>query len=76
MGQAATYLEIQEWVYRHHGFIPKTSWIAHCKELYDLPRGTAPNRQEGAKRSELCPLERQAAIKLAFRHFGMLSTPE
>ena len=39
MRQPVTYLEIQKWVYRRHGFIPKTCWIAHCKELCGLPLG-------------------------------------
>jgi hypothetical protein len=76
MRQPVTYLEIQKWVYRRHGFIPKTCWIAHCKELCGLPLGAAANRQEGAERSDPCPLEKQAPIKQAFRHFGMLSTSD
>src|SRR2546429_4627105 len=28
----ATYAEIQKFVQRHHGFIPKPGWIAHVKE--------------------------------------------
>jgi hypothetical protein len=46
MRQPVTYLEIQKWVYRRHGFIPKACWIAHCKELCGLPLGAAANRQE------------------------------
>jgi hypothetical protein len=41
MRQPVTYLEIQKWVYRRHGFIPKTCWIAHRKELCGLPLGAA-----------------------------------
>jgi hypothetical protein len=29
----ATDVEIQKFVQRHHGFIPKTGWIAHVKEV-------------------------------------------
>jgi hypothetical protein len=76
MRQPVRYMEIQKWVYRRHGFIPKTCWIAHCKELCGLPLGIAANRQQGAGRSDPCPLEKQVAIKQAFRHFGMLSTPD
>jgi hypothetical protein len=39
MRQPVTYLEIHKWVYRRHGFIPNTCWIAHCKELCGLPLG-------------------------------------
>jgi hypothetical protein len=31
--EAATYLEIQQWVRERHGFTPQTCWIAHCKEI-------------------------------------------
>src|SRR5579884_669106 len=27
-------VDIQEWVSKHHGFVPHPSWIAHCRELY------------------------------------------
>lgn len=43
--KSATYKEIQNWVRQNHGFLPKTCWIAHCKELYGLPVSNAPNRQ-------------------------------
>jgi hypothetical protein len=31
-------------VLQNYGFEPKTCSIAHCKELNDLPVGSAPNR--------------------------------
>jgi hypothetical protein len=76
MRQAVTYQAIQQWVYRNHGFIPMSAWIAHCKELCGLPLGPAPNREDGTQRSEPCPIEKRVAIKQAFRHFGMLSPGE
>ena len=33
----ATSAEIQKFVQRHHGFIPKTGWIAHVKEVHGVP---------------------------------------
>lgn len=30
----ATDAEIQKFVQHHHGFIPKTGWIAHVKEVH------------------------------------------
>ena len=68
----ATYQEIQKWVHAQRGFIPKTCWIAHCKELYGVPLGIAPNRS-GEERMEPCPSDKQLAIRQAFRHFGMLA---
>jgi hypothetical protein len=41
----ATYADISDCVKRRHGFVPKTCWIAHVKELNGLPLRVAPNRQ-------------------------------
>ena len=68
--EMATYKQIQAWVKNNYGFVPKTCWIAHCKELNDLPLGRAPNRQ-GLGRVVPCPSAKRAAIEAAFRHFGM-----
>ena len=67
----ATYRQIQDWVKAHHGFVPKTCWIAHCKELCGMERRTAPNRQ-GPVRVHPCPPEKRQAIMDAFVHLGML----
>ena len=68
----ATYRQIQDWVKAKHGFVPKTCWIAHCKELAGLPVREAPNRS-GEEREEPCPREAKCdAIMAAFRHFGMV----
>ncbi len=66
-----TYEQIQAWVKNKHGFVPKTCWIAHCKELNNLPLGRAPNRQ-GSSRVEPCPPGKRLAIEEAFRQFGMI----
>lgn len=67
----ATYREIQDWVRQQYGFMPKTCWIAHCKELYGLPVRRAANR-EGEERKVPCPPEKRPAIRAAFEHFRML----
>ena len=67
----ATYRQIRQWVKDHYGFLPKSCWIAHVKEIHGLPRRDAPNRR-GEEREEPCPPKKQAAIEAAFRHFGML----
>ena len=67
----ATYEQIQDYVRERHGFVPKTCWIAHVKELSGLRVGRAPNRR-GAAREVPCPPSKQAAIREAFRHFGMI----
>lgn len=67
----ATYKQIQEYVRRQHGFTPETCWIAHVKELNGLPVRRASNRR-GKQRVKPCPLDKQAPIRAAFEHFGML----
>ena len=58
--------EIQKWISRQHGFVPESAWILHCKEQFGLVApGTAPAENP-------CPPEKVAAIKQAFRRFGLL----
>ena len=64
---AATDQEIQKWVIRQHGFMPLSYWIAHCKEIAGLTVAESERREW-----QQCPLDKQPAIKQAFRHFGML----
>lgn len=37
-GCMATYKEIQKYVKDIHGFVPKTCWIAHMKEVCGIDR--------------------------------------
>ena len=67
----ATYKQIEAWVKANHGFVPKSCWIAHVKELCGLPMRKAPNRR-GRKRVYPCPEGKRRAIKSALRHFGMI----
>ena len=67
---AVTDQEIQKWVARHHGFVPESYWIAHCKQLCGLVTGQPESREW-----QQCPLDKQSAIKQAFRHFGIVSDP-
>ena len=68
----ATYKEIQAYVKETYGFLPKTCWIAHMKELCGLPVKVAPNRYSLDKREKPCPADKQDALVNAFRHVGML----
>jgi hypothetical protein len=64
--QRATDQEIQKWISRQHGFVPESAWLQHCKEQFGLVvPGTAPKENP-------CPPEKVAAIKQAFRRFGLL----
>ncbi len=67
----ATYKDIQTWVIKYHGFVPKTCWIAHCKEIFGLPVRRAHNRS-GEIREVPCPPDKQNVIQTTFRHFGMI----
>lgn len=72
MRVVATYREIQDWVKSRYGWMPKTCWIAHCKELNGFPVRRSP-RRHGDLRCEPCPESRQAAIEDALRHLGMMA---
>jgi hypothetical protein len=68
-----TIRELQQWVKAEHGFVPKSCWIAHAKELNNIPRlRLAPNRRR-EDRVYPCPSDKLPAITAAFRHFGLLS---
>lgn len=67
----ATYKQIQAWVKQQYGFTPETCWIAHVKEISDLPLQEAPNRI-GLERMKPCPTDKVQYIQAAFRHFGMV----
>ena len=68
----ATDAEIQKFVQHHHGFIPKTGWIAHVKEIHGIPTLRGANRARRNRDIEPCPPEKREAIEEALRHFGMI----
>ena len=45
----ASYKEIKDFVYETHGFRPKSGWIAHAKEINNLPIKIAHNRKSSAQ---------------------------
>jgi hypothetical protein len=68
----ATYKEVQDYVKSNYGFVPKTCWIAHMKEICGVPVKVAPNRYSVEKREKPCPPEKMTAIKNAFVYFKMI----
>ncbi len=68
----ATDAEIQKFVQHHHGFIPKTGWIAHVKEVHGIPTLRGAKRARRDRDIEPCPPEKREAIEEALRHFGMI----
>jgi hypothetical protein len=67
----ATYGELIDWIRTTHGWVSKTCWIAHCKELAGLPVSRAPNRIDSTRQVP-CPPEKREVIFAAFRHFRMI----
>ena len=59
-----TYREIRAYIFAHHGFSPRTGWIAHVKELNGLTLRPTHNRH-AATRADPCPPERRTAIEEA-----------
>ncbi|WP_313638298.1 hypothetical protein [Paenibacillus sp.] len=68
----ATYKQIQEYVKQKHGYIPKTCWIAHMKELSGLHPKMSPRRYSPNARVQPCPIEKQDDIKESFQYFKMI----
>ncbi|MFX0195475.1 MAG: hypothetical protein ACFFCW_05065 [Candidatus Hodarchaeota archaeon] len=68
----ATYKEIQAHVKRNHIRSVKTCWIAHVKELNDLPLRPAPNRLSYNKRKHPCPGWARPLIENSIRELGMI----
>ena len=68
----ATYKQIQEYVKEKYGFIPKTCWIAHMKEVLGVESKVAFNRIDINKRTHPCPEDKQRYIEEVFRHFNMI----
>jgi hypothetical protein len=68
----ATDAEIQKFVQRHHGFIPKMGSIAHVKEVHGIPTLRGADRARHERDVEPCPQEKREAIEEALRHFGVI----
>jgi len=67
-----SYKQIQIWVKTHYGFVPRSCWIAHVKEICNLNPRIAPNRISKTDRQYPCPADKIGAIKQAFRHFELI----
>jgi len=67
-----TYKNIQDDVKGSHNISIKTCWIAHVKELNDLPLRKASNRISENDRKYECPEEVKPIIEASMRKLGML----
>ena len=71
MKMNATYAEIRECVKQQFGFVPRTSWIAHVKELNGLR--VVPNRPKPRLRQVPCPPDkREPIIEQCMRRLGVI----
>ena len=68
----ATYKEIQNYVKLNNGYIPKSCWIAHMKELCGLNPRMSSRRYSTTSRTHPCPLEKQEDLRNAFSHFKLI----
>jgi hypothetical protein len=68
----ATYREVQEWVRRERGFVPKTCWIAHVLSDHNSLTRRAISVINGGVRRHPCPESKRPDIIAALKHFKML----
>lgn len=68
----ATYKEIQKYVKDNYGYIPKSCWIAHTKEICGLNPKISNNRYNNNRRAYPCPENKLNDIKQAFIYFEMI----
>jgi len=68
----ATYKQIQEFVKDTYGYSPKSCWIAHMKAMCGLRPRLSPNRYSVDKRTNSCPVDKQADIKNAFKVYNSI----
>ena len=66
-----TYVDVQKCVKAQFGFVPKTCWIAHVKELNGLNTRRAQNRGSGSRKYP-CPTDKRIAIEKCLRHLGVI----
>ena len=68
----ATYKQIQDYVKNKNGFVPKSCWIAHVKEMNGLHPRVSSRRYDVNVRQVPCPPDKIKPIEEAMRHFGMI----
>ncbi len=68
----ATYKQIQRYVKEQNGFVPKSCWIAHVKEMNGLKPRVSARRYDPKVRQVPCPPDKVKPIQEAMRHFGMI----
>ena len=69
----ATYLEIKDYVKEKYGLNVTSLNIAQMKEKHGFEKRENYNKGKEGHRVPNCPLEKEAAIMKALKHFGMVS---
>ena len=67
-----TVKNIQSYVKEHDGFVPKSCWIAHVKEMCGLSPKPAHNRKDKNIRQVPCPINKVDAIKKALQFYKLI----
>jgi hypothetical protein len=68
----ATYKQIQEYVKKTNGYVPKSCWIAHMKEICGLDPKMSARRYSPDSRVHPCPMNKQEDIRNSFKYFKMI----
>jgi hypothetical protein len=68
----ATYKQIQNHVKETHGYVPKSCWTAHMKEVCGLNPKMSARRHSSESRVHPCPVDKQDHIRKSFQHFKMI----
>jgi hypothetical protein len=61
--KTATDLDVQEWVFKHYGFVPHPGWIADCRQHLGGER---------VEPTHSCPADKRAAIQAALVALGIV----
>lgn len=70
--EIATYKQIKDYIEEQFGYTPRSTWIAHAKEIYGLNPKMAATRRSADERINPCPQEKKDNLRQAFEHFEML----
>lgn len=68
----ATYKQIKEYIYEHHGVLVHTCYIAEIKKKCGLKMQRNYNVSKKNTPRKLCTKEKEAYIMEALKHFGMI----
>jgi len=68
----ATYSEIKSYIEKKHGLKVSTLYIGQIKDKVGIKERKNYNKGSGKGKTLTCPVEKEAAIMDAFKHFGLV----